>query len=282
VVDEIRRQHPGRFRYIFEARQGKSVALNTGILESRGDVLAFMDDDVTVGPAWLRNLTASLDSGEWAGAGGRILPTEAFSPPPWLWLKVPGYFGAPLFAHFDRGDVPGELDCAPYGANMAFQRRMFEKHGGFRTDLGPRPGSAIRNEDTEFGRRLFAAGERLRYEPAAVVYHPVPVERIQKKYLLDWWFDYGRAEIYEGGRKPDVWGIQRRFLSIPKLFVVMLAVSAVRWALSFDSRTRFFWKSRTWAAAGEMVEINRQWRHDKREHEQPQKIGSARPDFSND
>jgi glycosyltransferase involved in cell wall biosynthesis len=274
VVDQICHQHPGRFRYIFEARPGKSVALNTGILESRGDVLAFMDDDVTVEPTWLRNLTASLDSGEWAGAGGRILPAAAFSPPRWLWLKEPFNFGGALFAHFDLGDEPGTLDRAPYGANMAFQRRMFEKHGGFRTDLGPRPGSSIRNEDTEFGRRLLKAGERLRYEPAAVVYHPVPMERIQKKYFLDWWFDYGRAEICEVGRKPDVWEIERRYLSIPKLCVVGLSMNAVRWALSFDAQTRFFWKTRTWTAAGEIVEINRQWRRGKQAYEQPQKIRS--------
>lgn len=278
VVGQICHLHPGRFRYIFEARQGKSIALNTGVRESRGDVLAFMDDDITVEPTWLWNLTASLESGEWAGVGGRILPAGAFSPPPWLWLKEPFNFAGALFAHFDLGVAPGKLDRAPYGANMAFQRRMFEKHGGFRTDLGPRPGSAIRNEDTEFGRRLLAAGERLRYEPTATVYHPVPIERIQKKYFLDWWFDYGRAEICEVGRKPDVWGIQRRYLSIPKLVVVVLAVNAVRWAISFDSQTRFFWKTRTWAAAGEMVEINRQWRHDKTEDKQPQKIRIAPTD----
>ena len=46
-------------------------ALNAGIREARGDVLAFMDDDVTVEPTWLQNLTAALDNGEWVGSGGR-------------------------------------------------------------------------------------------------------------------------------------------------------------------------------------------------------------------
>ena len=66
---------------------------------------------------------------------------------------------------------PIELSQPPFGTNMAFQKKVFEKHGGFRLDLGPRPGSELRNEDTEFGRRLLAAGERLRYEPSATVYH---------------------------------------------------------------------------------------------------------------
>ena len=56
---------------MFESQQGKSNALTAGIQEARGEILAFMDDDVTVEPSWLQNLTTSLHNGEWAGAGGR-------------------------------------------------------------------------------------------------------------------------------------------------------------------------------------------------------------------
>ena len=70
---------------------------------------------------------------------------------------------------------------------MAYRKKMFEKYGGFRTDLGPSSDKRIPrpNEDTEFGRRLMAAGERLRYEPSALVYHPVPANRIPKRLLPD-------------------------------------------------------------------------------------------------
>src|SRR5690349_7477494 len=74
VVDEFCRRYPGRFRYLFESRPGKSCALNAGVREARGAVVAFMDDDVTVEPTWLQELTAALHNGQWAGAGGRILP----------------------------------------------------------------------------------------------------------------------------------------------------------------------------------------------------------------
>lgn len=280
VVEEFSRQHPGRLRYLFEAKQGKSLALNSGIREARGDVLAFMDDDVRVEPTWLQKLTAPLESGEWSGVGGRILAAEAFSPPRWFRLNEPYDLGGPLFAHFDLGDKPGKLDRPPYGANMAFKYGMFEKYGDFRTDLGPRPGSAIRNEDTEFGRRLLAAGERLYYEPSAVVYHPVPHERIQKKYFLGWWFDYGRAEICEIGRKPGIWGISRRFFSIPKLFGTVLAVRAVRWALTLNPQRRFFWKTRVWTTAGQILEIHRQWRDDEQQEDRPQRKQTVCPELS--
>jgi glycosyltransferase involved in cell wall biosynthesis len=74
VVEDFCRLHPRRSRCLFEPQQGKSHALNAGIREARGDVLAFMDDDVTVEPTWLQNLTTSLQDDEWAGAGGRPLP----------------------------------------------------------------------------------------------------------------------------------------------------------------------------------------------------------------
>ncbi|MGB0049836.1 MAG: glycosyltransferase family A protein, partial [Terriglobales bacterium] len=80
VVEDFRHRYPGRFRYVFEPRPGKSFALNTGVREAHGDVLAFTDDDVTVEATWMQNLTACLSDGEWAGAGGRTLLAHPFSP----------------------------------------------------------------------------------------------------------------------------------------------------------------------------------------------------------
>jgi glucosyl-dolichyl phosphate glucuronosyltransferase len=73
VVESFRARFPGRFRYLLEPRPGKSHALNAGIQAAQSDVLAFLDDDVTVEPTWLQNLTAGLHDEAWAGAGGRIV-----------------------------------------------------------------------------------------------------------------------------------------------------------------------------------------------------------------
>ena len=48
IVENFCRQYPGHFRYLFEAQPGKSYALNAGIANASGEVLAFVDDDVTV------------------------------------------------------------------------------------------------------------------------------------------------------------------------------------------------------------------------------------------
>ena len=254
VVKEYTDRYSGRFRYLFEPQPGKSYALNSGIREARGTVLAFMDDDVTVEPSWLTNLTATLHSGEWAGAGGRILPEKNFSPPRWLSVTAPhGRYALAPLALFDLGEQRDQLTEPPFGTNMAFRKEMFEKHGGFRTDLGPRPGSEIRNEDTEFGARLLAQGERLRYEPSAVVYHAVSEDRVRKKYYLDWWFDKGRADIRQFGIPNNAWCI----LGIPLYLLRRVAVWTLRWMVSLDPPGRFQSKLAVWAKAGEILECYR-------------------------
>lgn len=250
VVEGFECRFPGRFRYIFEGRPGKSHALNTAIAESRGKVLAFVDDDVTMDPTWLHNLTAELHEGKWAGAGGRILPPEGFTPPRWLPMSE----FAILCAHFDLGDQPSELNRPPYGGNMAFRKSIFEKHGGFRLDLGPRPNSQIRNEDTEFGRRLLKAGERLRYEPSAVVHHPVVSSRVTQSYFFSCWFDYGRAMIREYGERPDVYGIPRDYLSMLRC-AMEITVRTLRSVFALHPQDRFSHKCQVRRWAGQMAEL---------------------------
>lgn len=259
VVKEFCRNRPGIFCYLFEPRQGKSFALNAGIHEAHGDVLAFLDDDVTVEPDWLNNLTAPLNGSEWAGTGGRTVLEGPFSPPSWLTLHGFGGMGGILAALFDLGDEPCELDQAPYGANMAYRKKIFEKCGLFRTDLGPSPNRKTPrpNEDTEFGRRVMAAGERLLYAPSAVVYHPVLQGRLNQGYFLSWWFDYGRAQIREKGKGAPIWGIPRHYLSIPKMILFSLSAYALQWIWSIHPKRKFIFKCRVWNMAGQIAETYR-------------------------
>jgi glycosyltransferase involved in cell wall biosynthesis len=256
VVEDFCRRYPGHFRYLLETRQGKSHALNAGIRQAHGDILAFMDDDVTVEPTWLANLTACLHNGDWAGAGGRILPERTFPPPRWLSIDSPYAMGP--FATFDLGPKAMQLKKAPIGTNMAFQRRVFKKYGGFRIDLGPQPGSEIRGEDTEFGDRLLAAGERLRYEPTAVVYHSVSENRLQKKYFLTWWFDKARADIRASGIPRDT---RWRVAGIPLVLFRRLAVWTARWMVAVEPSRRFSAKLKVWIVAGQVSESYQQRRY---------------------
>jgi glucosyl-dolichyl phosphate glucuronosyltransferase len=257
VAQEFSRQHPDHFRYLFEPHPGKSYALNSGVREARGEILAFLDDDVTVEPTWLQNLTSALHNGDWAGSGGRIVLQWPASLPRWLVVKGPrARFPFPAF---DQGPEAKELVGPPFGANMAFRKCMFEKYGGFRTDLGPSPTTEIPRpgEDTEFGRRVIAGGERLRYEPSAVVYHPVTEKRIDKEYFLRWWFDCGRADIRASGVRP---GTRCYVAGVPLYVIRRLAAWTLRWLFTLDPALRFSCKVTVWQKAGEIFECRRRWR----------------------
>ena len=251
VVEDFCRRHPGRFRYLFEPLQGKSHALNAGIREARGDIVAFTDDDVTVEPTWLENLTSALHDGEWAGAGGCVLPERSFAPPPWLPVDA-DYASGPL-ALFNPGSGVGQLSEPPIGNNMAFRKEIFDRHGGFRTDLGPRPGNEIRNEDSELGDRLLRAGERLRYEPSATVYHAVPENRVQKQYFLDWWYDKARTEIRQFGISRD----NASCAGVPFYLLGRFAAWTWRWTIAIKPAVRFKCKLKLWMVAGYIVESYR-------------------------
>jgi glycosyltransferase involved in cell wall biosynthesis len=253
VVENYIRKYPGRFQYLFESRQGLSRARNAGILAARGEVIAFVDDDVVAEPTWLRSLTASLFEENWAGAGGRIVPPDGFEPPKWLTVGGPFDISGAL-ALFDLGDRPSELSRPPYGTNMAFRKGVFEKCGMFRVELGRSGSNLISGEDTEFGKRLMSAGERLRYEPGAVVRHPVPAERLNKKYFRKWWFAFGRTRILERPARPAIFGVPREVISIVNLVFHFLPLGLLRWLSAAGPKARFYQQCWVMLTLGEIAE----------------------------
>jgi glucosyl-dolichyl phosphate glucuronosyltransferase len=264
VVENFCMRFPGRFRYLFEPNQGKSFALNRGIHDSSGEVVAFIDDDVVVEPDWLHELTKPFSDSRWVGTGGRVYLPKEFSPPSWMAVEGNQSLGS-ILAQFDLGTEACELTRPPIGNNMAFRKEVFERHGGFRTDLGPRPGSEIRYEDTELGFRVMKAGGKVLYVPSAVVRHDVERERLTKEYFLAYHFDYGRALIREKGKRKPVGIVPRSVISVSNRCLNILPRMTWWWLRESDPQKRFFNKCRVWTTAGEIAEICRRALHGLKE-----------------
>lgn len=56
IVNAYELQANDKLKYLFEPKQGKSYALNRGILESRGEAIAFTDDDAVADRNWVREI----------------------------------------------------------------------------------------------------------------------------------------------------------------------------------------------------------------------------------
>jgi GT2 family glycosyltransferase len=139
---------------------------------------------------------------------------------------------------------------------MAFRKCMFKKYGNFRTDLGRNGRGLIGNEDTEFGERLMAAGERLCYVPSALIYHPPPPERLTKSYFRAYWFSYGRSVARQAGERPPLWIIPLRYLRQFKRRLQWMFSVNRRWFLS--PHGRFYCEVHALQTVGEIVESYRQ------------------------
>lgn len=221
VTEAFCLRDPNHFRYVFEPQQGKSFALNRGIREASGDILAFTDDDITVEPDWLFELAKPLSDPRWAGTGGRVYLPREFAPPSWIALEG-DHSLLSILALFDLGSDACVLSKPPIGNNMAFRKELFAQYGAFRTDLGPAPGSELRCEDTEFGSRVMKAGAEILYVPSAVVRHEVEERRLRKGFFLAYHFDYGRALVRMKGMRAPVGIIPRRLISFSDRLLRML------------------------------------------------------------
>jgi len=248
VVNEFARNCSINVHYLFEPTQGKSSALNTGIRNAGGKIIAFTDDDVIVDPRWLTELAAAFDKSDCLAVAGRVVPVWSEPQPDWLELE-----DQQAVVHFEYGDEPHEIDIPPIGANMAFRRQIFEKYGLFRLALSSYKRRSGGTEDMEFGLRLLRAGEKLIYIPTAVIYHPVDRNRPTKKFMLRWAYRVG-----EKMSRARLWPPETvTYLGVPRYLFRSAVESAVRWATTLDAKRRFRYKLRTFRLAGEIREALR-------------------------
>ena len=195
VVERQARDFPVPLRYLFEARQGRSSALNTGIAHANGAIIAMTDDDVRVDEGWLEAAYSALSGLDQsiAYAGGPVRPLWEATPPRWLDLERGDLWGTiAIQNHGDRLFVYEDARKVPLGANMAAKQSLFERVGGFKASLGRAGGRLVLGQEVpELLLRAQAAGCRGVYVPAMQVHHHIPAARLTPAYFTRWWFGKG-------------------------------------------------------------------------------------------
>jgi glycosyltransferase involved in cell wall biosynthesis len=195
---------PVPLKYLFEPRQGKSVALNTGLAATDAAVVVFTDDDVQVSEHWLdASCRRILDDSTVDYTGGPVFPIWERPRPSWLDGERCDLWGT--LAILDYGEesfVFEERRRVPLGANMAVRRSLIDRIGGFDPSLGRKGHSLLGQEQAEFFCRSRAVGARGVYVPAASVRHHVPATRLTRDYFLRWWYWKGVSKALLEQRHP--------------------------------------------------------------------------------
>lgn len=207
VVEEVQRTWP-LLRYEFEGAQGLSHARNHGIASARGEVILFTDDDVLPEPEWLERTLAGLNEYGADACGGWIGPIWETPPPPWLTERFYGF----LAVRTDRSDdyeVTADTP-PPFGANMAFRRRVFERVGLFDTRRGRKGAVLASGEDGEMFERILAAGMKVVFLGGSRVHHKVESFRTTKRYFRRWRFQTSRNIAQSRGMEGE-----RRLFNVP-------------------------------------------------------------------
>ena len=174
----------GPVRYLREPRPGVAFARNLGASVARAPVLAFMDDDQSVGPAWVDVIARTFDTNPALHfLAGRVLPPPGAELPAWVTPRTRG-----ALSIIDKGVKPAPIDaehwmCLP-GGNMACRRAVFESVGGFRPYR--------RSQDRELTVRLLQAGYRGQYVPDMLMYHEIEPARVTPDHFRRWVATEGR------------------------------------------------------------------------------------------
>jgi len=200
-------QEKGVIAIRHDLNTGPAGARNTGIRASKGEIIAFIDDDCIVDKNWIKNTLKNFKKdNQVAGVGGPSLtpPNSSF---------------------FEK--AIGLIECRPAKSNLpityrlgagnaAYKREVLIKVGGFDESF------KRASEDTELTIRLHKLGYKLVFDEKKRVYHkrPSSFKAYWKKFL-----NYGYMHPMLFRKHPTSFVRSGEFL--PPLMIALILTSTV-------------------------------------------------------
>lgn len=163
-------------RLINQGNAGPASARNRGALEARGTILLFTDDDCVPMPDWLEAMLGPFKDQDVIGAKGVYRTHQKSLTARFVQIEYEDKYrlmaGLPSIDFIDT-----------YSA--AFRRDRFLEMTGYDTSF---PVACA--EDIELSYRMSARGWKMKFVPAAIVYHTHPdtlSRYLKKKYKFAFW-----------------------------------------------------------------------------------------------
>lgn len=172
VIRDFATRSPVPVRHGWEPQPNIARARNRAVALAEGDLVAFIDDDESPEPDWLRHLHEAGRRDRATAVLGPVRPRYATKPPRWL---LQGRFW--------------ERDELPTGSRVPWTRcrtgnALVRRDALLTLDPVFDERLATGGEDVDLFRRLAAAGHGFSWCAEAVVHEDVPPHRCTRRYLL--------------------------------------------------------------------------------------------------
>ena len=164
---------------------GLSAARNVGIGQAKGDIIAFVDDDVVLFPDWAQEMVKAYVDESVIGITGPAYPLWEEQSMSWFPREFYWIFSCTGWCDWDE---PREVRNA-WGMNMSFAREAFEQGHMFSRSFGlcnSRRGGwrDPPSEDVDFSLRVRrCTGKNILFNPSVRVRHRVRRHRLTVRFI---------------------------------------------------------------------------------------------------
>lgn len=148
-------------KIVFEPKRTIAAGRQAGAKIADGEILVFTDADIFAPENWLFEITNPLKNKKTVGAHGLIIPYDG--------NKVDKTFCTYFFPPYSKLMIALGKPSVP-GSNFSIKKEIFEKIGGFNTDL-------VTGEDVDIAKKAISYGEFI-FNSNAVIY--VSARRVKK------------------------------------------------------------------------------------------------------
>lgn len=195
-------------KYIYDDRPGLHVGRNRGIIESRGSLIGYLDDDVILFPDWINAMLKVFEDMEVMCVGGSVIPynmsllTKEFMDKHAVKMGSFWFVGV-ISCFWERGISENDTrvhimkENLLVGANIVFRKEVLHACHGFHPDGMPRNLLMYRGDGETYVRKFMREHRmKIMYCAQASVYHMIDATRVNPAYIRYMYFRNGISYMY--------------------------------------------------------------------------------------
>ena len=188
-------------QYFFEPEPGELSGRHRGALESRGEILIFIDSNIEVVKGWLYAIMEAFKDQTVHLIGGPSLPKFEIEPPEWINYYDKLSQNIIIFQYFSLLYLGNKkIEIAPFlisGLNLSIRKKTFFYVGGFHPGEVPNHLICFRGDGVT-GLTMKCKNRNLKsiYLPQAIVNHYIKREKLTVKYFEKLFYSLGISDSY--------------------------------------------------------------------------------------